>query len=119
MLYQAKQNYYSCKITEYEKDQKRLFTITKGLMGDSNKKILPSCTCPQDLAEKFSDYFTNKITTIRHKITDQNPPAHDVRSEPVFEGVPLSHFGEATENEIKKLIAKSPCKSCDLEPLPT
>ena len=119
MLHKTKESYYSCKITECEKDPKRLFVLTKRLMGDSGKVMLPSFTHPEDLAERFSEYFTTKITTIRHKISEENPPAYEVSSEPAFDGTLMTDFAEATEDEVRKLIARSPCKSCDLDPLPT
>jgi len=118
-LHQAKQDHYSNKIRDCEKDQKRLFVLTRKLMGDAGKVILPTHVCSKELADRFSDYFATKITNIRNKIRGEAPPAYDVSSEPKFQGEPLSQFAQVTEDEVQRLIAKAPCKSCDLDPLPT
>jgi hypothetical protein len=119
-LHQAKERYYSNKITECDGDQKTLFVLTRKLMGDTGNTILPTHACPLELADKFANYFDTKISTIREKIQgDIQGTSYSINSEPAFQGEPISEFAPTTEDEVMKLIARSPCKSCELDPLPT
>ncbi len=119
-LHQAKERHYSNKITECESDQKKLFVLTRKLMGENDKVILPTHQCSKELAEKFSDFFLTKINTIRNNISTANQaPTYNISSESAFEGEPLREFRPATQDEVMKLIKRAPSKSCDLDPLPT
>jgi hypothetical protein len=87
--------------------------------GKEDAGTLPQHQSTQDLANRFSGYFKDKIGSIREALdssdTPQTEPApvqNDVAQE-------LSVFELATEQEIRKLIMSSPCKSCALDPLPT
>ena len=54
--------------------QKCLFRITKNLMRHKGEIILPSCSSDEHLANKFSDFFMRKITTIRDNIDNHKSP---------------------------------------------
>ena len=75
-----------------------------------------SIKTPQLLADRFVEFFTEKIEKIRstfsgsanlqHIIPDSPPPM-------------LSTFSTVTEDQVTKVITNSPSKSCSLDPWPT
>ena len=73
----------------------------------------------------FSDYFINKIVTIRTKlqsINSQSPPLSLIQLndwEPEFRGEKLTAFTPTNEEEIRRMIMAAPSKSCELDPTPT
>ena len=118
----SKRTYYSDKIAECGNSQKCLFRITKNLMGHKGEIILPSCSSDEHLANKFSDFFMRKITTIRDDIDNHKSPISDavvMSADIKFEGQPLTKLAPATQDEVRDIIIKSPSKSCELDPLPT
>ena len=79
-------------------------------------KILPSINPPQLLADRFVEFFTEKIkkihsifsTSLNFKhITPDSPP-------PMF-----ASFSTVTEDQVTKIILESPIKSCSLDLWPT
>jgi hypothetical protein len=120
MLKQARVEYYTNKIESSGNDHKSLSRITKGLLGDTNEVILPSNSSPQHLAQEFSDFFIEKIETIRNNIRFQTQSMSDtVDIESEYTGVRYAEFAPTTEHEVKSLIKKSANKSCELDPIPT
>ena len=117
---QAKKDYYSGKISECANDQKQLFKIVNSLFHKSKDTPLPSFESAEELADRFANFFVEKINKIRQQLasvqsnTDesqkiQNPPSSKE----------LSVLEPASEDEIRKLIMSSATKSCNLDPLPT
>ena len=74
------------------------------------------------MAQTFSDFFVNKIETIRSDITNQQPTENqndfDI-IEDYFDKERLVEFSPVTEDETTKIITKSPCKLCELDPIST
>ena len=122
LLFEEKKCFYSTKIEECGKDQKKLFKLTKNLMGSNSNVNLPHFTSAELLADKFSNYFMRKTTIIRNKIISDttNTSYHIFMNEDImFNGNVLEMFRPTSEVEVKEIIIKSPNKSCDLDPLPT
>ena len=67
LLVQEKRNYYCNKIAECGSNQRRLFSLTKDLMGVPNDATLPLNTCVESLANQFGDFFINKVAAIREE----------------------------------------------------
>jgi len=83
---------------------------------------MPRCSSDEHLANKFSDFFMRKITTIRDNTDNHKSPISDavvMSADIKFEGQPLTIFAPATQDEVSDIIIKSPAKSCELDPLPT
>jgi hypothetical protein len=115
---QAKIDYYEEKVNSAS-TPRELSLITNSLLQKKTEIVLPSTTDDMLLAEKMADFFDAKIATIRSGI---NPPAADPSagsSTSEIDHAPLSIFTPATEEEIIKIIQKSPCKSSNLDPIPT
>ncbi len=116
----AKREHYLGKIAETSKDQKQLFKIVNNLIGQTEDRTLPSSDSNQLLADRFSDFFDEKIQTIHATLgsecaTDQPTPV----AESVTHAHSLSFFAPATPDEIIKLIKSAPTTSCELDPFPT
>ena len=93
------------------------FPILKKLLHKDNQCLLPSHTKPKELADRFADYFSTKIVTIRGTI---QPVVQQQQDTPgVASTSSLSAFEEASEEEIKKLVMGGNSKSSPLDPLPT
>ena len=66
LLNSTKENHYNKKIESCEKDQKKLCKVLNGLLGQETPK-LPQYKNEKDLAEKFNNFFVDKIKNIRKK----------------------------------------------------
>ena len=119
LVQSTKQSYYSAQITQCGRDQKKLFKLTRKLLGDTGKVILSPHTSPKDLAEQFSQFFSHKISTIRKTISSQNSQIETGEHDHAFQGSLLTEFHLATEDEVEKALSGAPNKSCELDPLPT
>jgi len=122
---QAKLSYFSCTIKD-AKNQKEVYKVTNKLLHKGKEIVLPSYTSTAELANRFAEYFTNKIVKIRTELekdikshaenqvetTEDSKGKQKIISE-------LTSFEPATENEILKLIKESPTKSCSQDPIPT
>jgi hypothetical protein len=119
LLYSTKLSYFSEQISECGRDQKKLFQLTKRLLGDTGNVTLPTHTSDKALAEEFTQFFSSKISTIRENIIANNTSAMTLEFESAFTGCPLTDFHPATEDEVRKALSSAPNKSCELDPVPT
>lgn len=120
---QYKTEFLSNKVIESEGDAKKLFHISKQLLGNSKKCVLPESNNNITLANKFNNFFLDKIVKIRDEIS--NAPTLEAISQAeqlLFPGSTKEKFHTfkpTTEAEIKKIILKSSSATCDLDPIPT
>ena len=110
----AKSQYYTNIIHKYKDDPKHMFSVIDEIMGNSKPRVLPPGSDGAELADAFSDFFIDRVNTIRSSI-----PASD--SEIIYTNVSCSlHAWEpVTEEELRKIIMSAPTKDCSLDPLPT
>ena len=111
----AKQAYYSAKI-QSSTTCKQLFQNFNTILGKSRSSPHPSTFDSDDLPNVFSDYFTEKIRTIRNNFPPPNPTACPDIS---FAGNPLLTFESVTDEFVLKIINSAYTKSCELDPIPT
>ena len=124
LLLTTKSEYFSEKIAICGRDQKQLFHITKNIMGDTGTTNMPSFVSPGALAQRFSDHFTDKVRHIRQGICDRDDNQSSITraalsDDVCFDGVPLTNFVPITESDVERLVAIAPCKTCELDPIPT
>lgn len=121
MLSQSRVQFYSEKIESCGRDQKTLFKVTKNLLGKTEEVVLPSSTSSNELAQTFSDFFIDKIDGIRKQISAETKIQTDVSHTTETEGSSnrFAEFAPVTQSEVRKIILASPCKSCELDPIPT
>ena len=84
------------------------------------KKHNPSCSSPKERCDKFADFFSDKIVTIRHQLDTLS-----ITDAPVFALIDdaiitceLSEFSPTSENELSGIVKKIAAKSCSLDPVP-
>ena len=80
--------------------------------------ILPSASTAIELAERFSDYFIDKIQTIRDKIDSFTCNLQSFSSFP-FSGSQLCDFNPVSNDDVLKIISGSSQTTCSLDPLLT
>ena len=113
--WQRLQAYYSAKI-QSSTTCKQLFQNFNTILGKRKSSPLPSTFDSDDLLNVFSDYFTEKIRTIRNNFPPPNPTACPDTS---FTGNPLLTFEPVTDEFVLKIINSASAKSCELDPIPT
>ena len=111
---------WSCSVFA-SPDSSLCFTLFAALsklqhhLGKSSSSPPPSTFDSDDLPNVFSDYFTEKIRTIRNNLPPPNPSACPDTS---FAGNPLLTFESVTDEFVFKIINSSSAKSCELDPIP-
>ena len=115
MCHSARCDHYSKKVQECGTDQKAMFRIIKELFHESTGSQYPDYDSINSLVEGFSDYFIGKIELIRAKLdaVDCELPL-DTPCD-----VSFSDFSPFSSDDVRKLIMKSPTKSCSLDPIPS
>ena len=124
LIHKAKSAYFTTKCEECGNDQKALFRFLNQLLHKNDTCPLPDYTSLIDLLQSFSDFFLSKIENIRKsldsvKFEDIIPPSSFL---PITDPKPpstLKMFRELSDEDVKKIIMKSPTKSCPLDPIPT
>ena len=113
MIDDAKKEHVNERISSSD-SSKELFRITNELMGAPKSDVLPKSVAADRLPEKFSEYFSEKITKIRSQFDDSTPP------ENLLPGVnAFTFFASVSVDEVRRVILSMPKKSCELDPLPT
>ena len=110
---QAKSQFLKVKIQDNHSNPQKLWRVLGDVLHRLPAKILPSIKPSQLLADRFVEFFTEKIRStfsasanLQH-ITPDTPP-------PMF-----STFSTVTEDQVTKIITNSPSKSCSLDPWAT
>ena len=115
-----RQKQYSDMIEKNKDDPTTLFRVINKSLHRKQPSPLPSGLTNAQLAEKFSNFFAEKIEKIRGNIDVlQTDPVNDA---PIIQNidtnVDLSEFKQLTENEVEKMVMEFPNKQCELDPLP-
>ena len=114
LISSSKKKYYSSIIADHKSDQKVLFSSFDKMLNRKPEKLLPHSETSNELANKFVDFFAEKITRIRNNM-DMNS---SVIIETPLSATMLSVFEQTNPDELSTLIQASACKSSDLDPLP-
>ena len=112
----AKSDFLKSRIHDNQDNPQKLWQTLNDVLHRSAAKVLPSVNSPQLLANKFVEFFTEKITNIRQFFANSNPPQYTDSDliPPVF-----SAFSSVSEDQVAKIIKNFPSKSCSLDPWPT
>ena len=111
----AKKSHFQRKIANADQTQRGLFECVNELFRKIKITALPANIPPDELPNSFSRYFIEKIEKIQKNFT---PLIHKTEEHPPSLKT-LETLQAATLDEVRKLILKSPNKSCSLDPLPT
>lgn len=112
----CKNEYFTQLISKNESDQKQLFRIIEKLLHVKKEIPYPEAFSDFELACNFNKFFIEKINDIRLHL-EEGAVAH-VNSERQVAHL-FTNFSSLSNDDVVKLIKSSPCKSCDLDPLPT
>ena len=115
LISSSKKKFYSSIITENKSNAKVLFSCFNKLVNKKSEKILPHYKDPRVLANRFADFFAEKISRIRtnlNNVIENSPPErqHSVPS--------LTNFEPTNSKELLALISTSVRKSSVLDPIP-
>ena len=87
-------------------------------MRKNRETILPIIRVIKLLQINFFIFFYNKIDNIRTGLCAMvDEPLVEIPDQSF--NVPLNCFSSVTLQEIRHIILKAPCKSCELDPLPS
>ena len=89
-------------------------------MHRKKEPVLPDTTCDLQLAEKFSQFYSDKIIKIREDIDKQDViQTTYIQSKPTSPTPGLMDFVPTSVAEVRRIIMSSPTSSCELDPIPT
>ena len=120
LLSDTKRDYFNAKITSAQ-SSKELYNVCNKLLNREQTSVLPTHDCAESLANKFVEYFNDKIEQIRNNLNSSLNKSTDqvLSNDKLFTGVPFDNFTVVSEDDVKKIISSSPTKSCALDPVPT
>ena len=108
--------YYRKLISDNSHDSKKLWQELRKVLHRSHGTTLPTYESSKSLADHFASFFSNKIMTICESFSTSE--SYNM-GHPPFDPPKLTVFTQVTQDEIGKIISKSPTKSCLLDPLRT
>ena len=117
LLESSKVSYYNQRIIDCGQDSKAMSQTMNELLFRQKVSKLPEHSSAEELANRFSCFSKEKIDKIR----DNLPDCSDINLE-IAQSSPVSTLNvlqNTTEEEVWKIICKSPAKSCMLDPIPT
>ena len=110
----AKKSYMQEKIKAADQSQKALFQCVDEFLYKSKVSALPTNIPAENLPNEFSNFFLKKIADIQINFTTEEDNCTQSSCQDQ-----LNYFAEATPEEIRNIIIKSPSKSCTLDAIPT
>ena len=107
-----KANYFRNLVRENANDSKKLWQVLPSALHTSPEAVLSFHESKKGLADRFVTFFSDKIAKIRNSFCSSDsfslPPPPDATN--------FSCFKQVSQEEIRKIIMKSPSKSCLLDP---
>jgi hypothetical protein len=112
-LYQTKENqYWSQRIAANSGNPKKLWkSLSSVLLRDRNTSMPPS---PQVTADRLAQFFVDKVDGVRDATQNAAPPTFTSHV-----GQRLKSFQEVSVEDVRRILMKSPPKTCVLDPMPT
>ena len=112
----TKSAHYSKIIAEHSGDNRSLWQAFNKILHRCPKMYLPDHSSITTLANTFSSFCINKITIIRSSFPSGS--CSNVLTPPNTREV-LHNQSHVTDAEVRRLVLSAPCKSFDVDPLPT
>ena len=121
-----KRDHIKSNLQENKGDTKMLYEVVNNLTDNVQHKQLPSSTDDKLLAQKFSDFFQEKIVNIRSEIgrkslcSTSDNTSFSSENDQIENGTDqfLSQFEPTNTDELKNIISKHPIKTSHDDPLP-
>ena len=114
----TKSVYFNRRIEEADGNPRERQKLYQSILQSSQEVKLPRHSNQRELADKFANFFHDKVEAIRlglptaNKCIENNPVL-------VTKNHSFSVFEPVTCDELSSVVKKSPTKSCQLDPLPT
>ncbi|XP_064631649.1 uncharacterized protein LOC135489943 [Lineus longissimus] len=115
MIETAKEDHFA--VQAEESSTVDTFRTVNSLLYGKKNTVLPSHECANELAERFSAYFANKVQLIRESFPDQD--GDEQVHEQYLCSSKLDEFKPVTSTEFVKLLGQMRATSCSLDPIPT
>lgn len=109
--------FYSNAIDNCEKSHKELFQLCKNLLDQSNCTKLPTFVNPKDMANKFNNYFIEKIENIRSNLSPIMKPCIGDGMDTCAQTI-MFEFQPVTIDDVRKIMLAKPIKTAPQDPLP-
>ena len=112
-----KHNNFKSKLDSTNGDQKALYKVFNTLIDQTNETVLPDHENDKDLANEFSQFFSDKVKNIRKSLSETEASDCGVSYE-LFCGEALYDFELTDIQEIKSIIAEHgvKCSTADILP---
>ena len=111
--------YYHEFLSQHKTNTKEILRVCDKLLGRNHDIPIPPSFSEEELASRFSDLFISKIAKIREALVTNRAEIGNYIS--VLACIPpkLASYCSLSEQDIIKIITKSPTKSCVADPIPT
>ncbi|XP_041453152.1 uncharacterized protein LOC121406196 [Lytechinus variegatus] len=118
VLKKAKCAYHREKIAG--SNSKELFKVVHELTVERSDQLLPSHSSKDELCQRFSDYFNDKISKLRASTTNVKLSPVPSSTEATLErsACQLEEFHQVSEKDVRKIIKSKKVKTCALDPVP-
>ena len=118
-IYTCKIEYYQHQMSQCDGDQRHTFVLLNNLMGRTLDPVMPTSSSDDELASRFSTFFSEKITRIRSEIDaafvnrefSVDFPLRFTRS------LTFSHFRLVTEADVLRYMRETRKTYCSLDPI--
>ena len=115
LIKKTKVDYYSGIIQESSNNPRTLFSTVNKLLHKGVPAEYPSgCASDGDLANKFIDFFGEKITVLRNSLDSTS----DIVVDAIVHQCALSCFMSVNLSDVSELLSEMTIKSCSLDPGP-
>ena len=108
LISSSKKEVYSSIITENKSDPRVLFSSFDKLVNRTSEKMLPHFKDPSELADRFADFFVEKISRLRTNLNNGNENSPPEQPHSVHR---LSDFEPANSKELSMFVSTSARKS--------
>ena len=124
MSIEKRKLFHSKRISEASSSIRELHKICDSLLDVKKSTSLPDCEDSSILANKFNQYFVQKITNIRNNMQSVDVDTVNINKlsygigEPTCAQSTLSMFDPISDDELKKLILSRKIKTCAQDTIP-
>ena len=122
IIKKREKGYYHLLFLEKASNPKEVFRIRNALLARNNISPLPKCSSLTELANGLSNFFVDKMMSIRDNIINTHfNGIQPTAVEPVsaLDFPEMDSFHHVSESSYKKRIRELSSKRCKLDPMPT
>ena len=118
LIKQAQKEYYCDLFCTYQHDFKKVYQLTNSMLFRKQELPLPTSNDNSALAEKFSVFFNDKIVKIMTQLEASSVADSMYIENEYITTARHNFFLPVTEEDVRRIIMKSPAKACELDSIP-